>query len=167
MRRATKVGKINEEKTMVQIIKRDEVADFVGHESDPSEWFTVTQEQINQFADCTLDQQFIHVDPLAAKDGPFGTTIVHGFLTLSMLTHFAGSFSMIIEGAHTLVNYGFDKVRFLTPVKVDSRVRARATFAAIDEKNPGQFVVRMNITVEIEGEGKPALVAEWITMQML
>lgn len=152
---------------MAQIIKRDAVAQFVGHQSQPSAWFTVTQDQIDQFADCTLDQQFIHVDPVAAKAGPFGTPIAHGFLTLSMLTHFAKGFSMVIEGAHTLVNYGFDKVRFLTPVKVDSRIRARATFAAIDEKNPGQFVVRMQVTVEIEGEEKPALVAEWITMQML
>jgi acyl dehydratase len=152
---------------MVQIIKRDEVEQFVGHQSEPSAWFMVTQEQINQFADCTLDQQFIHVDPLAAKEGPFGTTIAHGFLTLSMLTHFAESFSIIIEGAHTLLNYGFDKVRFLTPVKVDSRVRASAIFADIEEKNPGQFVVKMKITVEIDGETKPALIAEWITLQML
>jgi acyl dehydratase len=152
---------------MVQIIKRDEVEQFVGHQSEPSEWFTVTQEQINQFAECTLDQQFIHVDPVAAKEGPFGTTIAHGFLTLSMLSHFAEGFSMIIDSAHTFVNYGFDKVRFLTPVKVDSRVRASAVFSEITEKNPGQFVVRMQVTVEIEGEDKPALIAEWITMQML
>ncbi|WP_101760102.1 MaoC family dehydratase [Oceanicoccus sp. KOV_DT_Chl] len=152
---------------MAQIIKRDEVSNYVGFSSEPSEWFTVTQDQINQFADCTLDQQFIHVDPVAAKEGPFGDTIAHGFLTLSMLTHFAKGFSMVIEGAHTLVNYGFDKVRFLTPVKVNSRVRGRATFAAIEEKNPGQFLLRLQVTVEIEGEDKPALIAEWITMQML
>ena len=152
---------------MVKTIKQDGIAAFVGHQSEPSEWFVVTQDQINQFADCTLDQQFIHVDPVAAKDGPFGTPIAHGFLTLSMLTHFADGFSVVIEGARTLVNYGFDKVRFLTPVKVNSRVRGRATFLAIDEKSSGQYIIRMNVTVEIEGEDKPALIAEWITMQML
>ncbi|WP_200821133.1 MaoC family dehydratase [Oceanicoccus sp. KOV_DT_Chl] len=151
----------------VRIIKRDEIADIVGHQSKASEWFTVTQHQINQFADCTLDRQFIHVDPEEAKNGPFGTTIAHGFLTLSMLTHFISFFSIVIDGVHTQVNYGFDKIRFLTPVKVDSRVRAHATYTAIEEKTPGQFILHMHVTVEIEGEVKPALIAEWITMQML
>ena len=152
---------------MVQLVKPDEVDQFIGQPAQPSPWFTVTQDQINQFADCTHDHQFIHVDPEAARNGPFGTTIAHGFLTLSMLSHFAESFSLALEGAHTFVNYGFDKVRFLTPVKVGSRIRANATFLGIEEKNPGQFVLRTQIAVDIEGEEKPALVAEWITLQIL
>ena len=152
---------------MVQIIKREEVQQHIGQQTGTSDWFTVTQDQINQFADCTLDQQFIHVDPEAAKSGPFGVPIAHGFLTLSMLTHMATGFSLVIDGAHTFINYGFDKVRFLTPVKVDQRIRGQATIASIEEKNPDQFLLKMQISVEIEGEEKPALIAEWLTMQVL
>ena len=151
----------------MKVIKKDEVAACVGYQSEPSDWFTVTQEQINQFADCTLDHQFIHVDPEKAKDTPFGSTIAHGFLSLSMLSHFAGSFSIVIEGVFMGVNYGFDKVRFLAPVKVDSRIRAFAKIISIDEKKPGQFLVKYDVTVEIEGEEKPALRAEWLAMQMV
>ncbi|MCP3908200.1 MAG: MaoC family dehydratase [Oceanicoccus sp.] len=150
----------------MKIIKADTIAEYIGQQSEPSPWHTVTQEQINQFADCTLDHQFIHVDPEAAKNGPFGTTIAHGFLSLSMLSHFAESTGLIIDGAHTFINYGFDKVRFLTPVKVDSKIRATATVISLVEKNPGQFVLTTNMVVEIEGEEKPALIAEWVSMQI-
>ena len=152
---------------MVQVVKQDEIDQFIDVEAEPTSWFTVSQEQINQFADCTHDHQFIHVDPEAAKEGPFGTTIAHGFLTLSMLSHFAQDYSLIIDGAHTFINYGFDKVRFLSPVKVDSRIRVNARFLSIVEKKPGQFVITTLVSVEIEGEEKPALVAEWISMQMV
>ncbi len=151
---------------MTQVIKADAIAEYQGYTAEPTHWHTVTQEQINQFADCTLDHQFIHVDPEAAKKGPFGTTIAHGFLSLSMLSHFAESYGTVIDGAHTFINYGFDKIRFLTPVKVDSKIRANATIVSIEEKNPGQFVVKTSIAIEIEGEAKPALVAEWVTMQI-
>lgn len=148
-------------------IKREDIAQYIGRESEPTKWFEVTQEQINQFADCTHDHQFIHVDPEKAKETPFGTTIAHGFLSLSMLSHFSEEFSLTIEGAYMGINYGFDSVRFLSPVKVNSRIRARAKTLDIVEKNPGQFVTKTEVTVEIEGVEKPALKAVWIGMQMV
>lgn len=148
-------------------IKRDEIAQYIGRESEPTKWFEVTQEQINQFADCTHDHQFIHVDPEKAKETPFGTTIAHGFLSLSMLSHFSEEFSLTIEGAYMGINYGFDSVRFIAPVKVNSRIRAHAKTLDIVEKNPGQFMSKTEVTVEIEGEEKPALKAVWIGMQMV
>lgn len=141
----------------------------IGQEEGVGEWFTVDQERINQFADVTLDHQFIHVDPEAAKATPFGTTIAHGFLTLSLLTHLDASipkgdparFVGIVMG----LNYGFEKVRFVSPVKVGSRIRARATLAAAELKGPWIQTTR-TMTVEIEGETKPAMVADWITRIM-
>lgn len=149
------------------LIKKDEIEQYIGRESEPTEWFTVTQDQIDQFADCTHDHQFIHVDPEKAKETPFGTTIAHGFLSLSMLSHFSEEFGMAIEGVYMGINYGFDSVRFLSPVKVNSRIRARAKNLEIIEKNPGQFVTKTEVTIEIEGVEKPALKAVWIGMQMV
>ncbi len=151
----------------MKVIKKEDIAEYVGRESEPTEWFQVTQEQINQFADCTHDHQFIHVDPEKAKETPFGTTIAHGFLSLSMLSHFAAEFSLVIDGVYMSINYGFDSVRFIAPVKVNSRIRAHAKTLEITEKNPGQFVTKTEVTVEIEGEEKPALKAVWIGMQMV
>jgi len=151
----------------MKIIKKDEIAQSIGDQAEPTPWFTVEQDQINQFADCTHDHQFIHVDEEKAKETPFGTTIAHGFLTLSMLSKFAESFSTIIDGVYMGMNYGFDKVRFLAPVKVNSKIRAHAKTLDIVEKKPGQFMVKTEVTVEIEGEEKPALVAEWISMQFV
>jgi len=152
---------------MTITIKKDEIENYLGYEAEPTPWHVVDQSQIDQFADCTLDRQYIHVDPEKAKNTPFGSTIAHGFLTLSMLSHFAESYSLLIEGLFMGVNSGFDKARFLAPVKVGSRIRGRATFLDIVEKSPGQYRIRTEVTVEIEGEDKPALVAEWITVQMV
>ncbi len=151
----------------MKIVSREEILNCVGQELETTDWFTVTQEQINQFADCTLDQQFIHVDPEKAKQTPFGSTIAHGFLSLSMLSHFAETFSLAVEGVYMGVNYGFDKVRFISPVKVDSRIRCHAKVIAVVEKKPGQFMITTDVEVEIEGGEKPALKAEWIGMQMV
>jgi acyl dehydratase len=151
----------------MKTIKRDEVSNYAGYEGEPTDWFEVKQEQINQFADCTLDHQFIHIDPAKAKETPFGTTIAHGFLSLSMLSHFSEQFGLVIEGVYMGVNYGFDSVRFISPVKVNSRIRAHAKVIEIIEKNPGQFMSKTEVTVEIEGEDKPALKAVWIGMQMV
>ncbi|BFM17973.1 MaoC family dehydratase [Maricurvus nonylphenolicus] len=151
----------------MKIVKRDDVANSIGEQLETTDWFTVTQEQINQFADCTLDHQFIHVDPEKAKETPFGSTIAHGFLSLSMLSHFAETFSVIVDGCYMGVNYGFDKVRFIAPVKVDSRIRCHAKLIAAVEKNPGQFMLTTEVEIEIEGGDKPALKAEWISMQMV
>ncbi len=141
----------------------------IGKEEGVGEWFTVDQERINRFADVTIDHQFIHVDPEAAKATPFGTTIAHGFLTLSMLTHLDTSIPKgdpaRFEGIMMGLNYGFEKVRFVSPVKVGSRIRARATLAAAELKGPWIQTTR-TMTVEIEGEAKPAMVADWITRIM-
>ena len=140
----------------------------VGNDEGTGEWFQVTQEQIDQFADVTHDHQFIHVDPERAKETPFGSTIAHGFLTLSMLTHLAQGASSAkadparYEGVLMGINYGFNRVRFVSPVKVGSRIRARAVTSNVELKGSAIEVSR-NFTVEIEGEDKPALVAEWVT----
>ena len=139
----------------------------IGKDEGTGDWFQVTQDQIDQFADITHDHPFIHVDPERAKDTPFGTTIAHGFLTLSMLTHLSGSASSAppdpakYAGMLTGINYGFNKVRFVSPVKVGSRIRARAVTANAELKGNAVELTR-NITVEIEGEEKPALAAEWV-----
>ncbi|MEJ2172615.1 MAG: MaoC family dehydratase [Woeseiaceae bacterium] len=152
---------------MVTTVSRADIDKYIGYEAEPTEWHTITQEQINQFADCTLDHQYIHVDPERAKQTPFGTTIAHGFLSLSLLSYFATQYSIVIEGITMAINSGFDKVRFLAPVKVGSRIRAVAKVAAVAETKPGQFRIRTDVTVEIEGEDTPALVAEWIGVQIV
>ena len=140
----------------------------VGNDEGTGDWFQVTQDQIDQFADVTHDHQFIHVDPEKALATPFGTTIAHGFLTLSMLTHLAKGASAAppdpakFEGLLMGINYGFNRVRFVSPVKVGSRIRARAVTTNAELKGNAVEVTR-NFTVEIEGEEKPALVAEWVT----
>ena len=151
----------------MKIVSREEIFNCIGEQLPTTDWFTVTQKQINQFADCTLDRQFIHVDPVQAKASPFGSTIAHGFLSLSLLSYFAATFSLVVDGCYMGVNYGFDKVRFIAPVKVDSRIRCHARLLAVVEKSPGQFMLTTEVEVEIEGVDKPALKAEWIGMQMV
>ncbi|MGE3297676.1 MAG: MaoC family dehydratase [Porticoccaceae bacterium] len=141
------------------------LAACIGQDAGTSEWFAIDQQRINDFADVTLDHQFIHVDPIRAAQGPFGATIAHGFLTLSMLAYFLQNGVGVDVPNRTMgVNYGFDKVRFLQPVKVGSRIRAKAAVLEAAEKNPGQFLFKLDITVEIEGQDKPALKAEWLSM---
>ena len=152
---------------MPQLIKKSEIEKYIGNICEPTDWFEVTQEQVNVFADCTLDHQFIHIDPEAAAKSPFGGTIAHGFLTLSMLAYFSESYSLSIEGSYMGVNKGFDKVRFVAPVPVGSRIRCHTTVAEINEKKPGQYDFEMEISIEIEGGDKPALVAEWLSVQMV
>jgi acyl dehydratase len=151
----------------MQNVSRQDLQNHLGTTSEPTEWFTVTQEQINQFADCTMDHQFIHIDPEAAAKTAFGSTIAHGFLSLSMLSYFAESFGTMIDGVYMGVNYGFDKVRFIAPVKVNSKIRGIATLVDAVEKKPGQFMLTTDVVVEIEGSDKPALKATWISMQMV
>ncbi len=151
----------------MKTIKKSELDQYPGTNAEPTPWHCVTQDQIDQFADCTLDHQFIHIDPEAAKATPFGSTIAHGFLTLSMLSHFAESYSLVVEGFYMGINAGFDKIRFVQPVNVGSKIRAHAKFIEIVEKKPGQYRLKTEVTVEIEGEEKPALIAEWISVQMV
>ncbi len=138
-----------------------------GQPEGTGEWFQIDQDRINAFADTTLDHQFIHVDPeQAAALSPWGTTIAHGFLTLSMLTHLSGSIPQDMSrlaGIVMGVNYGFEKVRFVNPVKVGSRIRATSTLKSVELKDPNNLQVTRTFTVEIDGEDKPALVADWIT----
>src|SRR5215203_4768346 len=138
-----------------------------GSPEGTGDWFTVDQAQIDAFADVTHDHQFIHVDPEQAKQlSPWGTTIAHGFLTLSMLTKLLGSVPQDMSRLNGIVmgvNYGFEKVRFINPVKVDSRIRATSVLKSAELKDPNTVHVTRTVTVEIDGEDKPAVVADWIT----
>jgi acyl dehydratase len=134
----------------------------VGQEVGVSSWLTVDQPRIDAFADATEDHQFIHVDPQAAAAAGFGGTIAHGFLTLSLLSRMAAEAMLVPDSLKMAVNYGFDRVRFLAPVKSGSRVRGRFTLDSAEEKAPGQWLMRHNVSVEIEGEDKPALTASWL-----
>jgi len=151
---------------MAVTMNKDNARELIGAELGVSEWFLIDQARINAFADTTEDHQFIHVDPERAAATPFRGTIAHGFLTLSLLPRLIADIGGGLEGAVMGLNYGFDKIRFLAPVKVNSRVRARARLADFVEKAPKQYLVTQEITIEIEGESKPALVAEWLTMVM-
>ena len=149
----------------MKIVKAEQLTDLLNTEIGVSEWFDVTQEKVNTFADVTKDQQFIHVDPEQAANTPFGGTIAHGFFSLSMLSHFSETGAgLSLEGAKMGVNYGLNKVRFIHPVPVGSRIRSRSVLTAYEEKNPGQFLLTTDVTVEIEGIEKPALNAEWLGM---
>jgi acyl dehydratase len=123
---------------------------------------TVGQDRIEAFAEATEDRQFIHVDPEAAAKSPFGGTIAHGFLTLSLLSRMAAEATLVPDRVKMAVNYGFDRIRFLAPVKSGKRVRGRFLLDSIEEKAPGQWLLRHSVTVEIEGEDKPALTAVWL-----
>ena len=139
----------------------------VGEEIGVSDWLTIGQDRIDAFADLTGDHQFIHVDPERATETPFGGTIAHGFLTLSLLTWFAIGVRPRIEGTRHGVNYGFDRVRFVAPVPAGSRVRGRFRLTSLEERAPGEVTQHYEVTVEIEGGARPALVADWITRSYL
>jgi acyl dehydratase len=142
------------------IVTKDELLAKVGTVIGVSEWMTVDQETINKFADATGDHQFIHVNP----ETPFGTTIAHGFLTLSLMPALSAKADLPrLDGIKMGVNYGCDKLRFLAPVKSGKRVRAHFKLVSMEEKRPGQWQQLQEVTVEIEGEDKPALIAEWIS----
>jgi acyl dehydratase len=142
----------------------DQFLNSVGLKPEPGRWFTLDQKRIDSFADCTEDHQFIHVDQDAAKKTPFGSTIAHGFLTLSMLAKMAEDMLVAPEGLAMGMNYGFDKVRFLAPVKSGKRVRCHSEVVEIEKKDDKRYLLKQAITIEIEGEDKPALVAEWLNM---
>lgn len=136
----------------------------VGEEIGASSWLTVGQDRIIAFAEASEDRQFIHVDPEGASRTPFGGTIAHGFLTLSLLSRMAAETILIPPAVSMVVNYGLDRVRFLAPVRSGKRVRGRFTLDAVEDKAPGQLLLRHQVTVEIEGEDKPALSAQWLTL---
>ncbi|QNP44825.1 MaoC family dehydratase [Sphingomonas sediminicola] len=140
----------------------DAIRSRIGSEVGVSSWLTMDQERINEFADATEDRQFIHIDPEAAARTPFGGTIGHGFLTLSMLSRMAAEAMLVPGSIKMAVNYGLDRVRFIAPVRSGKRIRGRFRLDSVDEKAPGQLLLRHTVTVEIEGEEKPALTAEWL-----
>jgi acyl dehydratase len=140
----------------------DEIRSRVGSSLGASPWIVVDQQSIDTFAEVTGDHQFIHVDPAAAAQTPFGGTVAHGFLTLSLLSQMAASVMLVPDTLKMAVNYGFEKIRFMAPVRSGKRVRGHFTLASAEEKRPGQWQFLHNVTVEIEGEEKPALTADWI-----
>lgn len=143
-----------------------ELAARAGEEIGVSDWVLVDQARIDLFADATEDKQFIHVDPERAKATPFGGTIAHGFLTLSLLAKMGFEVAPMLDGLVAAVNYGFDKVRFLQPVRAGQRVRGRFKLADVAERDAGRWVIRYTVNVEIEGEQRSALIADWLCVQI-
>ncbi|MEE3237987.1 MAG: MaoC family dehydratase, partial [Pseudomonadota bacterium] len=141
---------------MALTLNVDQLNDYIGKEVGISEWLLVDQERINQFADATGDHQYIHVDSDRAAQTPFGTTIAHGFLTMSLMVLMGYEGSTKLENSVMGINYGFDKLRFINPVKVNSKIRGRFQLISAEEKKPNQWLLKHNITVEIAGEEKPA-----------
>jgi acyl dehydratase len=152
---------------MTKTIKAEDLPGLVGKELEPSPWIEITQERVNQFADATNDHQFIHIDPEKAAQTPFGGPIAHGFLSLSLLSYLNAQNALIPPNLLMGLNYGSDKVRYLMPVRVGKRIRSRQTVLEVTEKNPGQWLIKNAVTVEIEGEETPALVAEILSMMVL
>ena len=140
----------------------DEIRTRIGEEIGVSSWLTVDQERIDAFAEATEDRQFIHTDPAAAAETPLGGTIAHGFLSLSLLSRMGSEVLLAPEGVKMALNYGLDRARFLAPVKAGARVRGRFTLDSVEERAPGQLLMRYSVSVEIEGQDKPALTAVWL-----
>jgi acyl dehydratase len=149
------------------IASLDEIRARLGHEVGVSDWLTVDQPRIDAFADATEDRQFIHVDSAAAAQTPFGGTIAHGFLTLSLLSRMAAEAMLLPDSLKMAVNYGFERVRFIAPVRSGARVRGRFVLDSVEEKGPGQMLMRHDVTVEIEGQAKPALTAVWLGLMFV
>jgi acyl dehydratase len=141
-----------------------ELTSYIGKDLGHSEWMTIDQERVNQFAECTGDHQFIHIDEEKAKQTPFGGTIAHGFLSLSLLPALSAGLVISPIGLKMAVNYGLDSLRFIQPVRVGSRVRLQSTVIDVTEKKPGQWLIKARSTLEIEGSEKPAFIAEGLSL---
>ena len=148
----------------VEVLPVEKMRERIGEEFGLTAWFTMDQERIDKFADCTLDHQWIHVDREKAAQGPFGQTIAHGCLTLSLLPHFNADISVVPEETVMALNYGMNKFRLINPVKSDARIRCRIVLSEVVEKEGGRILTTTTYTIEIEGEEKPAMVAEVLTM---
>ena len=161
-------GNIRTVKSMLKVVKTDDIDKVIGTEVGVSDWVIIDQDRIDKFADATMDHQFIHVDPEQASP-VFGSTIAHGFLSLSLVAGipFDQEIGMVLEGTKMGLNYGLDKVRFLSPVPVNSEVRIHMKCIDITEKNPGQYLAKTEVTMEIKGVDKPAFVAETLSMFVL
>ena len=148
---------------MIGLVPADKLVDYVGQEIGSSDWFEVDQDRINMFADATLDHQFIHID--AEKATPlFGSTIAHGFLSLSLVPHLTSQAVLAPENLKMVFNYGLDKVRFINPVNVGSKVRTHSKCVSVDDKGDGRYLMKTEVTMEIEGVEKPAYIAETLSM---
>ena len=152
---------------MTETIKVSDLPGLAGKELEPSPWLEITQERVNQFAEATNDHQFIHVDPDKAAQTPFGGPIAHGFLSLSLVSFLNAQSSIVPENLAMGINYGSDKVRYLMPVRIGKRIRTRQKVLDVTEKNPGQWLIKSAVTVDIEGEETPALIAEILTMMIV
>ena len=153
---------------MSNLIDADQLSEYIGKEVGLTDWLEVNQDRINIFAEATGDFQYIHIDESRAAETPFGTTIAHGFLTLSLLSKLSSMGGGIkLKSAVMGINYGLDKVRFISPVKVNSKIRARFELVNAEEKKPKHYLLKHNVTVEIDGEEKPALIAEWLGMTVV
>ena len=147
-----------------EVLPVEKIKERIGEEIGVSDWIDIDQKRINDFADCTEDHQWIHVDEEAAAGGPFGKTIAHGYLTVALLPRFSAGISLAPEGTMMAINYGMNKLRFVKPVPVGSRVRDKIVLSGVEEKGGGRVLMETTHTVEIEGEDKPACVAETLTM---
>jgi len=148
----------------MKTVPKNEMTNAVGMKLGPSDWIELSQQRINAFADCTEDHQFIHVDEAKAKETPFGGTIAHGFLTLSLLASLIEKIGVTPENTVMGMNYGFDKIRFLAPVKSGKRVRMVGEVLDVNQKDENRFLTTFGVSIEIEGEDTPALVAEFLLM---
>ncbi len=149
------------------IVTLDELHSRIGTQVGVSEWITIDQKRIDEFADVTEDRQFIHVDPNAAKETMFGGTVAHGFLSLSLLSRMAFDVMLVPDNLKMAVNYGFDSIRFLAPVPVGARIRGIFTLTKVEEKSLGQLLVHHNVMVDIDLTEKPALTADWLSLLIL
>ena len=148
---------------MIGLVPAEKLVDYVGQEIGSSDWFEVDQERIDMFADATLDHQFIHID--SEKATPlFGSTIAHGFLSLSLVPHLTSQAVLAPENLKMVFNYGLDKVRFINPVNVGSKVRTHSKCVSVDDKGDGRYLMKTEVTMEIEGVEKPAYIAETLSM---
>ncbi len=152
---------------MGEAIDKDDLDKLVGSELGVSDWVAIDQARIDQFADVADDHQFIHVDPVRAAATPFGGTIAHGFMTLSLLVPLCLEFIPTLRDRAMVLNYGLDRVRFIAPVRAGRRIRARCTLGEVSERKPGQFLFRVDVLVEIENEAKPALAAQWLSLHIV
>ncbi len=152
---------------MAKTINVEDIPSLIGKELDPSPWLEITQERVNQFAEATNDHQFIHVDPKKAAQTPFGGPIAHGFLSLSLLSYLNAQNAVLPENLVMGINYGSDKIRYLMPVRVGKRVRSLQTVLDVTEKKPGHWLLKTAVTVEIEDEKTPALIAEILSMWVI
>jgi acyl dehydratase len=149
---------------MIEVLPVEKIREMLGKNLGVTDWITIDQARINAFADCTEDHQWIHVNEKMAADGPFGATIAHGFLVLSLIPEFSESIGVVPQGAYMAMNYGLNKVRFINPVRVGSRLRDTLSLTGMEEKSGNRILLTTTHTIEIEGIEKPAAIAEMLAL---